>query len=56
MVVSKIEYYKKFFLTNKSNMKKLWSGIKSIINIKKCPNSLVTSLNELTKAYLGLKP
>ena len=27
-------------------MKKLWSGIKSIINIKKCPNSLVSALNE----------
>ena len=32
---SKIKYYNQYFTDHKSNMKKLWSGIKSIINIKK---------------------
>ena len=31
---SKVNYYKKFFSDHKSSMKMLWSGIKSIINIK----------------------
>ena len=31
---SKINYYNQYFTDNKSDMKKLWSGIKSIINIK----------------------
>ena len=31
---SKIKYYNQYFTDYKSNMKKLWSGIKSIINIK----------------------
>ena len=31
---SKIEYYKQYFTEHKSSMKMLWSGIKSIINIK----------------------
>ena len=31
---SKIKYYNQYFTDHKSNMKKLWSGIKSIINIK----------------------
>ena len=30
----KINYYNQYFTDYKSNMKKLWSGIKSIINIK----------------------
>ena len=30
----KIKYYNQYFTDHKSNMKKLWSGIKSIINIK----------------------
>ena len=31
---SKIKYYNQYFTDHKSNMKKLWSGIKSIINIE----------------------
>ena len=31
---SKIKYYHQYFTDHKSNMKKLWSGIKYIINIK----------------------
>ena len=31
---SRAAYYNQYFLTHKDNMKKLWSGIRSIINIK----------------------
>ena len=31
---SKIKYYNLYFIEYKSNMKMLWSGIRSIINIK----------------------
>ena len=31
---SKVNYYKNFFSEHKSSMKMLWSGIKSIINVK----------------------
>ena len=31
---SREAYYNQYFLTHKDNMKKLWSGIRSIINIK----------------------
>ena len=34
---SKKEYYEKYFKTHKNNLKKVWKGIKSIINIK-CKN------------------
>ena len=30
---NKIKYYNQYFTDHKCNMKKLWSGIKSIINI-----------------------
>ena len=29
---------------NKYNMQKLWSGIRSIINVGKCKNSYITSI------------
>ena len=31
---SKIEYYQNYFEKHKTNMKMLWTGIKSIINLK----------------------
>ena len=33
-----------YFSLNKYNMQKLWSGIRSIINIGKCKNSYITSI------------
>ena len=33
---SRISYYNKYFIEHKSNMKMLWSGIRSIIKSKKC--------------------
>jgi len=42
---SKIEYYSKYFEDNNKNCKKLWEGIKSIINTKKTQHSNVTQLN-----------
>ena len=42
---SKIEYYSKYFEDNKKNCKKLWEGIKSIINTKNTQHSNVTQLN-----------
>ena len=35
---SKIGYFQKYFETNKTNMKMLWSGIRSIVNMKKRVN------------------
>ena len=43
---SKINYFDTYFQANKSNMKNLWTGIKSIIN-KKSKNSL-QSISQLT--------
>ena len=31
---SKIDYFQKYFETNKTNMKMLWSGVRSIVNMK----------------------
>ena len=35
---SKSTYFKQYFSLNKYNMQKLWSGIRSIINVGKCKN------------------
>lgn len=43
---NKTKYYNNFFLSNKTNMTKLWSGIKSIININKNPINSITTLKE----------
>ena len=37
--LSKNNFYKKYFSTNNNNLRKIWSGIKSIINIKSKNNS-----------------
>ena len=44
--MSKINYFDTYFQANKSNMKNLWTGIKSIINTKS-KNSL-QSISQLT--------
>ena len=41
---SKIEYYSQYFEDNNNNSKKLWEGIKSIINTK---NSKLSNINQL---------
>ena len=41
---SKIEYYSQYFEDNNKNSKKIWEGIKSIINTK---NSKFSNINQL---------
>ena len=41
---SKSSYFNQYFSLNKYNMQKLWSGIRSIINVGKCKNSYITSI------------
>ena len=41
---SKVEYYSQYFEDNNNNSKKLWEGIKSIINMK---NSKLSNINQL---------
>ena len=41
---SKSTYFNQYFSLNKYNMQKLWSGIRSIINVGKCKNSYITSI------------
>ena len=42
---NKEEYYKKYFSKHDKNLKKIWDGIKEIINIRQKSSSLPTSLN-----------
>jgi len=41
---SKSSYFNQYFSLNRYNMQKLWSGIRSIINVGKCKNSYITSI------------
>ena len=41
---SKTKYYNQYFAEHKSNMKMLWSGIKSIINIKNIKFNAISQL------------
>ena len=41
----KIRYFKNYFKVHKTNMKMLWSGIKSIVNMK--ANSLLSQISHL---------
>lgn len=41
---SKSSYFHQYFSLNRYNMQKLWSGIRSIINVGKCKNSYITSI------------
>ena len=40
----KSSYFNQYFSSNKRNMQKLWSGIRSILNVGKCKNSYITSI------------
>ena len=44
--VSKNNFYKKYFSTNNTNLKKVWTGIKSLINIKNKNNNIPSSILE----------
>ena len=46
---SKSDYFKNYFLCNKNNMKKIWSGIRSIINISKVKADYIPSILESGK-------
>ena len=41
---NKIEYYNRYFTFHISNMKKMWSGIRSIINMNKKAGSSMSHL------------
>ncbi len=43
---SKKSYYQNYFNVNSNNMKLLWSGIKSIISIKKSSTNLISKLKD----------
>ena len=42
--LSKKMYYEKYFTTNNNNLKKIWSGIKEIINVKPKNYDIPTSI------------
>ena len=50
--LSKNNFYKKYFSTNSGNLKKVWSGIKSLINTKSktssSPSSVIVDDNIIT--------
>ena len=46
---SKSDYFKNYFLCKKNNMKKIWSGIRSIINISKVKADYIPSILESGK-------
>ena len=58
---SKQNYYNQYFSTNNSNLRKIWQGIKSIVNINSTPNvnptcisdngKIVTDPIEISKAF-----
>ena len=45
LIKSKKEYYNQYFEENKQNNKKVWEGIKSIININNYKSKNITQLN-----------
>ena len=47
--MNKSGYFKNYFLGNKNNMKKIWSGIRSIINISKVKADYTPSILESGK-------
>ena len=48
---SKKEFYRKYFTKNSNNLKKIWQGIKQVINIKskhfEQPSCLITNDNNI---------
>ena len=45
LIKSKKEYYSQYFDDNKKNSKKVWEGIRSIINIIKSKSNCINQLN-----------
>ena len=43
---NKIQYYNRYFTIHNSNMKKMWSGIRSIINMNKKAGSSISHLTD----------
>ena len=43
---SRISYYNQYFAEHKNNMKKLWSGIRSIINVK---NNRLNNISQIVQ-------
>ena len=52
---SKTSYFNQYFSLNKHNMQKLWSGIRSILNVGKCKNSYKTFILNNNKSVDNLK-
>ena len=50
MKESKSRYFNQYFSWSKHNMKKLCSGIRSILNVGKCENSDITSISNNNKS------
>ena len=48
---SKREYYDNYFKIHKSNMKKLWAGIRSIVNTKQRSRQLISQIKSDGKDY-----
>ena len=47
----KLEYYKKFFYSNKSKLLSIWKGIRSIVNINNTSKKDIMLLNSKGKSY-----
>ena len=47
---SNTSYFNQYFSLNKHNMQKLWSGIRSILNVGKCKNSYIISILKNNKS------
>ena len=52
---SKQEYYDNYFKIHKSNLKKLWAGIQSIVNTKQRSHQLISQIKRDRKDYNNLK-
>ena len=50
---NKIEYYNRYFTFHNSNMKKMWSGIRSIINMNKKAGFSISHLTHSGKEING---
>ena len=46
IIISKSNYLKDYFLCNRNNMRKIWSGIRSIINVSKVKSDYIPTLLE----------
>ena len=48
---SKSDYFKNYFLCNKTNIQKIWSGIRSVIPISKVKANYIPSILESGKIF-----